>query len=404
MMSLPETPLYFDYQATTPCDPRVVQAMAPLWTEMSANPHSTAHESGQQVAAMVEQARDSVAALIGAEGREIVFTSGATEANNLAIKGAARFALHHAPSSPRRIITVATEHKCVLESVHDLAREGFEPVILPVGADGLLDPQALREALILPALLVSIMTVNNETGVIQDIPTLARLAHERGALFHTDAAQAAGKIPLSVGNGETRVDLMSLSAHKMYGPKGIGALYVRRRPRTRLEPLFSGGGQERGLRSGTLPAPLIVGFGAACAIARQEGEAEAVRIAGLRDRLLSLLREALPGVSVNGSLEQRVAGNLNVAFPADRPEERTAQQLMAALPWLAMSTGSACTSAEVEPSYVLRAMGVSGAQAARSLRLGIGRYTSAADVDRAVAALARVWRDAPSLPLCRDAT
>ncbi|WP_287849529.1 cysteine desulfurase family protein [Acidiphilium sp.] len=366
-------PIYLDNQATTPCDPRVVAAMLPYFTESFGNPHSIEHALGREAETAVAQARAEVAALIGASPREIVFTSGATESNNLAIKGAARFAARQ-ENPRRRLITLATEHKCVLEATRDLAEEGFEPVFLPVQPDGRLDPEALHAALATPTLLVSVMAANNETGVLQDITALAALAHAAGALFHTDAAQAAGKIPLDVvAQG---IDLLSISGHKLYGPKGVGALYVRHRPRARLAPLLSGGGQERGLRSGTLPAPLIVGFGAACRIARAEMAAEAVRLAGLRERLLARLQDAIPGIAVNGSREHRLAGNLNLAFPGAR-----AETLLADLPDLCLSTGSACSSAAIEPSYVLRAMGIAPESAARSLRIGIGRFTSATDID-----------------------
>jgi cysteine desulfurase len=373
-------PIYLDNQATTRCDPRVLAAMLPWFAEEYGNPHSVEHAMGRRAEAAVEAARGEVAALIGAEPREIVFTSGATESNNIAIKGAARFARGR-DDGRRRIVTVATEHKCVLESVGDLAAEGFEPVFLPVGKDGLLDPDRLGEALRTPTLLVSVMAVNNEIGVIQDIPALARLARQGGALFHTDAAQAAGKMPVDARNWG--VDLLSLSGHKLYGPKGVGALFVRRRPRVRLAPLFSGGGQERGLRSGTLPAPLIVGLGEACRIARAEMAEEAARIGALRDRLLARLTAAIPGLRVNGSTRSRIPGNLNLTFP-----DATAAELMARTPDLCLSTGSACSSAEIEPSYVLRAIGLSEAEAAHTLRIGIGRFTSAADIDRAAASLA----------------
>ncbi len=278
-------------------------------------------------------------------------------------------------------MTVATEHKCVLESVADLTAEGFEAVVLPVGSDGLLDPDTLRAALAVPTLLVSVMAVNNETGVIQDIAALAAIAHAAGALFHTDAAQATGKIPLDVaGMG---IDLLSVSGHKLYGPKGVGALYVRRRPRVRLAHLFSGGAQERGLRSGTLPTPLVVGLGEACRLAAAEMQPEQSRIAALRDRLLAALRRAIPGLRLNGSATSRIAGNLNLTFPG-----ASAQALMREAPALCVSTGSACSSAEVEPSYVLRAMGLSEAEARRTLRVGIGRFTSAADIDFAATSLA----------------
>ena len=372
----PNHPVYLDNQATTPCDPRVVAAMLPWFTERFGNPHSTEHAMGRQAEQAVEAARAQVAALIGADPREIVLTSGATESNNIAIKGAARFhaARFNTSSERRRIVTVATEHKCVLESVADLAAEGFEPVMLPVGADGLLDPAVLAEALRVPTLLVSVMAVNNETGVVQDLPTLAAITREAGALFHTDAAQAAGKIPLNVAG----IDLLSLSGHKLYGPKGVGALYVRRRPRVRLAPLFSGGGQERGLRAGTLPTPLVVGFGEACRLAALEMVAEAARLTLLRDRLLAGLR--VP-VTINGSFARRVPGNLNLTLPYP------ALDVLRSQPDLCVSTGSACSSAAIEPSYVLRAMGLAPEQAARTLRVGLGRFTSAADVDFAAAAL-----------------
>ncbi|MFL5280185.1 MAG: cysteine desulfurase family protein [Rhodopila sp.] len=376
----PNQPVYLDNQATTRCDPRVVQAMLPFFSEDYGNPHSVEHVMGRKAEEAVERARMQVASLLGADEKEIIFTSGATEANNIAIKGAARFAAG-TDDPRRRIITVATEHKCVLEAVADLAAEGFEPIVLPVRADGLLDPDELRHALSIPTVLVSVMAVNNETGVVQDIAGLAAIAKQAGALFHTDLAQAVGKIPVNLGGW--KVDLASVSGHKLYGPKGIGALYVRRRPRVRLTPLFSGGGQERGLRSGTLPTPLIVGLGAACDLAAAEMEIEAARIAELRRRLMDCLSGDIPDLRINGSLQARIAGNLNLTFPS-----ATAIALMQAAPDLCVSTGSACSSAEVEPSYVLRAMGLSDEAAASTLRIGIGRFTSAADIDYAAAALA----------------
>ena len=376
---LPNRPIYLDNQATTPCDPRVVQAMLPWFTEQFGNPHSSEHVMGRTAEAAVEAARALVAALIGAEPREIVLTSGATESNNIAIKGAARHARR--VGDPRlRVITVATEHKCVLESVADLAEDGFDPVVLPVRRDGTLDPDTLREALGVPTLLVSLMAVNNETGVIQDLAALAPIVKAAGALLHCDAAQAAGKIPLDVGVG---IDLLSLSGHKLYGPKGVGALYVRRRPRARVAALFSGGNQERGLRSGTLATPLVVGLGEACRIAALEMAEDNARIAQLRDRLWALLSRDLPGLVLNGHATQRIAGNLNLTFPV-----RTAADLMRANPEICVSTGSACSSAAVEPSYVLRALGLDDAQASRSLRIGIGRFTSAAEIDTAARAFA----------------
>ena len=384
----PNRPVYLDNQATTRCDPRVASAMLPWFTEHYGNPHSVEHVMGTEAEAAVEDARAQVAALVGADAKELVFTSGATESNNIAIKGAARFAARYGDDR-RRIVTVATEHKCVLESVGDLAEEGFEPVFLPVRPDGLLDPDALREALAVPTLLVSVMAVNNEIGVVQDIPGLAAIAKQSGALFHTDIAQATGKIPVDLT--AWKVDLASVSGHKIYGPKGVGALFVRRRPRVRLAPLFSGGGQERGLRSGTLPAPLIIGLGEACRLAQAEMADEAKRFAGLRDRLLDRLRTAIPELGLNGSTQDRIAGNLNLTFPGV-----TAADLMARVPDLCVSTGSACSSAAIEPSYVLRAIGLSDDAASRTLRIGIGRFTSAADIDYAAAALTAAHAGAPA--------
>ena len=392
----PNRPVYLDNQATTRCDPRVVAEMLPWLTDHYGNPHSIEHVMGTEAEAAVEDARAHVAALIGADAKELVFTSGATESNNIAIKGAARYALR-AGSERRRIVTVATEHKCVLESVADLADEGFEAVFLPVRRDGMLDAALLRETLAaVPTLLVSVMAVNNEIGVVQDIPTLAAIAKRAGALFHTDVAQATGKLPLDLTGWQ--VDLASVSGHKLYGPKGVGALYVRRRPRVRLTPLFSGGGQERGLRSGTLPAPLIVGLGEACRLAAAEMTEETKRVAALRERLLERLHAALPDIVVNGSMAARVAGNLNLTFPAT-----TAADLMARVPDLCVSTGSACSSAAIEPSYVLRALGLSDAAAARTLRIGIGRFTSAADIDYAAAALIAAHAGAPAPDVVRFA-
>ncbi len=356
--------IYLDNLATTQPDPRVLAA---------------AEHMGQQAAEAVETARAKVANLIGAEPREIVFTSGATEANNLAIKGAARFA---GLSGPRRIITLATEHKCVLESVRDLGTEGFEPVILPVRPNGLADLDALEEALRTPTLLVSIMGANNETGVLQDIAAIASLAHRAGALFHTDMAQAAGKIPIDVT--ASGIHLASLSAHKLYGPKGIGALYVRRRPRVRLKPLFSGGGQERGLRSGTIPAPLAVGFGEACRIASHELAQDAARTQSLRERLIGRLQYRIPGLVQTITGTAGLPGALSLRFP----HARALDLIAACKRQLCVSTGSACTSAEIAPSHVLAALGLSPDQAARTLRLGIGRFTSAAEIDQAADLLA----------------
>jgi cysteine desulfurase len=375
--------IYLDNHATTPCDPRVVEAMLPWFTTRFGNAGSVEHALGRQAAEAVEEARGHVARLIGAVASEIVFTSGATESNNLAIKGAARFA-RSLDSSRRRIVTLATEHHAVLDCVTDLAGEGFEPVILPVGRDGLLDPATLAEALRVPTLLVSIMAVNNEIGVIQNLPGLGALVKEAGAAFHVDAAQAAGRIPFDVS--PTRADLVSLSAHKMYGPKGIGALYVRRRPRMRLMPLFSGGGQERGLRPGTLPVPMIVAMGEAARLAGAEGPGDAERLRRQAHRLLARLGAAVPDLVLNGHPERRVPGNLNLTFPAT-----TAAEILRAVPDLCLSTSSACTTAAdggVGPSHVLTAIGLSPAEAHRSLRIGLGRFTSDQDVEAAAAHLA----------------
>jgi cysteine desulfurase len=375
--------IYLDNHATTPCDPRVVDAMLPWLTMRFGNAGSVEHARGREAAEAVEAARGHVATLIGAAASEIVFTSGATESNNLAIKGAARFA-QSLGDARRRIVTLATEHHAVLDCVTDLAGEGFEPVILPVGRDGLLDPERLAEALRVPTLLVSIMAVNNEIGVIQDLPALGALVKAAGAAFHIDAAQAAGRIPLDIS--AVRADLVSLSAHKMYGPQGIGALYVRRRPRMRLAPLFSGGGQERGLRPGTLPVPMIVAMGEAARLAAAEGGEDAERLRRLADRLLARLRDAAPGLVLNGHPERRVAGNLNLTFPT-----RPAAEILRAVPELCLSTSSACTTAAdggVGPSHVLTAIGLSPAEARRSLRIGLGRFTSAQDIEAAAIHLA----------------
>jgi cysteine desulfurase len=370
-------PVYLDYQATTPCDPRVVEAMLPWFTQKFGNPHSSSHAFGREAADAVERARAQVAALIGAEAREIVLTSGATESNNLAIKGAARFQR----GRKDHVVTLATEHKCVLESCRQLEREGFRVTYLPVRPDGLVELDRLAAAIEDGTLLVSVMAAHNEIGVLQPLAAIGALCRERGILFHTDAAQAAGKIPLDVE--AMKIDLLSISAHKLYGPKGIGALYVRRRPRARLEALIDGGGQERGFRSGTLPAPLCVGFGEACAIAAAEMEDEAPRLAQLRGRFLALLRGRVAEVRLNGAAEPRLAGNLSLAFPGI-----DAEKLLQACPSVALSTGSACTSAEIEPSYVLRALGMPDGLARASVRVAFGRFTTDAEVEFAADALA----------------
>jgi len=364
--------VYLDYQATTPTDPRVVAAMLPYFTEKFGNPHSEGHAFGREAEDAVEAARRQVAHLIGADSREIVFTSGATESNNLALKGLAGFY----GKSRNHLVTCVTEHKCVLETMRHLERDGFSVTWLPVGPDGRVDPASVAGALTGRTLAVSVMTANNEIGVLQPIAEIGRICRQHRVFFHSDAAQAVGEIPLDVG--ALNVDLLSMSAHKMYGPMGIGALYVRRRPRVRLMPQMSGGGQERGMRSGTLPAPLCVGFGAACALAADGMEAEGRRLAGLRDRFLDRLQARLSGVFVNGSLTARLPGNLNVGFTGLGGES-----LLARLPDLALSTGSACTSASLEPSHVLKAIGVEETLINASIRLSFGRSTTEEEVDYA---------------------
>jgi len=381
-MSRPLPEIYLDYQATTPVDRRVIEAMNPFFSERFGNPHSTSHGYGWDAAEAVEIARREIADLIGAEPREVIFTSGATESNNLAIKGAARF---HKARGKHRIVTVATEHKCVLESCRDLVREGFEVDILPVGNGGLIDLARLDAALTDDVAVASVMMANNEIGVVQPVSEIGRLCRARGILFHTDAAQAVGKIAVDVE--AIQADLISVSGHKIYAPMGIGALYVRRKPRARIEPLFSGGGQERGLRSGTLPTPLCVGLGAACRIAAQELIEEAARLKMLRDALKNRIIGALDGVTVNGVLDQRLPGNINLSFAGIGAED-----LMMAVPEIALSTGSACTSAALEPSYVLRAMGVSDESAHGSIRFGLGRFTTEAEIERAAALIVAAVR------------
>lgn len=373
----PPGAIYLDYQATTPVDPRVLDAMLPYFTTRFGNPHSTAHAFGQEAADAVEDARMQIARVIGAEPREIIFTSGATESNNLALKGAARFL------KPRRhrLVTLATEHKCVLESLRDLARDGFEIEIVPVDPSGLVDLDRLAAALDERVVLLSVMAANNEIGVFQDLAAIGALCRRHGILLHSDAAQGFGKVPLDVG--AMQIDLLSISGHKIYAPKGIGALYVRYRPRVRLEPLFSGGAQERGLRSGTLAPALCVALGQAAALAMVEAEAEASRLAALSRRFQMLLAARVDGIELNGDARRRLPGNLNLGFAGV-----LALDLIAALPELALSTGSACSSAEVEPSYVLKALGLDDERAGRAVRIGFGRFTTEAEIDRAAALMA----------------
>jgi cysteine desulfurase len=382
MASKDETmPIYLDYQATTPVDERVLAVMLPWFTEKFGNPHSRDHRHGWVAEEAVEAARAKVAALIGATPKEIVFTSGATESNNLAVKGVAEAA----GDDRRHVVTCVTEHKCVLESCRRLEERGFAVTRLPVRPNGLIDMDALSAAVTERTALVSIMAVNNEIGVIQPIDAIGRLCRERGAKFHTDAAQAAGKIRLDVN--AMSIDLLSISGHKLYGPKGIGVLYVRRRPRVPIVAQMDGGGQERGLRSGTVPTPLAVGLGEACAIAAAEMTAEAERLRALRDRFLATLREAVPDVHLHGDMEQRIPGNLNLSFP-----DIDGQDLMMRLTGLSVSTGSACTSATVGPSHVLSALGVEQRLLHNALRIGFGRPTTGDEVDKAAAMIASAVR------------
>jgi cysteine desulfurase len=365
--------LYFDYSATTPVDPRVAEKMIPYLTEHFGNPASRSHPYGWEAEKAVEEARGEVAALVGADPKEIVFTSGATESNNLAIKGAGHF---YAATKGKHIITVRTEHKAVLDTVREMERQGFEATYLNVKENGLLDLDEFRAAIRPDTVLASVMAVNNEIGVIQDIEALGNICREKGVIFHVDAAQATGKMPIDLAR--LPVDLMSFSAHKTYGPKGIGALYVRRKPRVRLEAQMHGGGHERGMRSGTLPTHQIVGMGEAFRIAREEMAVENERIRMLRDRLYNGLKD-IEEVHLNGDMDQRVPHNLNVSFNFVEGES-----LIMAIKDLAVSSGSACTSASLEPSYVLRALGRSDELAHSSIRFSIGRFTTEEEVDYAI--------------------
>ena len=371
----PHFPIYMDYGATNPVDQRVVDAMIPWLREHFGNPASRSHAWGWEAEAAVEKAREQVAALIGADPREIVWTSGATESNNLAIKGAAQFY----KTRGKHIITVKTEHKAVLDTVRELERQGFDATYLEVREDGLLDFELLKAAIRPDTILISVMLVNNEIGVIQDIPAIGALCRERGIIFHVDAAQATGKVEIDLAT--LPVDLMSLASHKTYGPKGIGALYVRRKPRVRIEAQMHGGGHERGMRSGTLPTHQIVGMGEAFRIAREEMASENERIRGLQQRLL----EGLAGIEqtfLNGHPTQRVPHNVNMSFNFVEGES-----LIMGIKGIAVSSGSACTSASLEPSYVLRALGRSDELAHSSLRMTIGRYTTTEEIDYVVTTL-----------------
>ena len=368
----PKRPVYLDYQATTPMDPRVLDAMMPFFTEKFGNPHSRNHHHGWEAEEAVEHARKQVADLIGADEREIVFTSGATESNNLAISGVA----HFYKDRKNHIVTLVTEHKCVLDTCRHLEMQGFKVTYLPVKKDGLVDLEVLKNAITDKTVVVSVMGAHNEIGVLQPLKEIGEICRSRGVFFHTDCAQAFGKIPLDVN--EMKIDLMSISGHKIYGPKGIGALYVRRKPRIRLVPLIHGGGQERGFRSGTLPAPLCVGLGTAAEIAKREMASDAERIQKLRDRFYKRITDRLPEVYLNGDLKQRLASNLNLSFAYVEGEG-----LMMGIKDLSVSSGSACTSASLEPSYVLRALGVEEDLAHTSLRIGFGRFTTEDEVDYA---------------------
>ena len=371
-MQTPHFPIYMDYSATNPCDPRVVDAMIPWLREHFGNPASRSHAWGWEAEAAVEKAREQVAELIGADPREIVWTSGATESNNLALKGAA----HFYKTKGKHLITVKTEHKAVLDTCRELERQGFEVTYLDVQADGLLDLDVLKAALRPDTIIVSVMFVNNEIGVVQDIAAIGALCREKGIIFHSDAAQATGRVDIDLQT--LPVDLMSLTAHKTYGPKGIGALYVRRKPRVRLEAQMHGGGHERGMRSGTLPTHQIVGMGEAYRIAKAEMHDENKRIRSLHERMLNGL-EDVEEVFLNGHAEKRVPHNLNISFNFVEGES-----LIMGIKGLAVSSGSACTSASLEPSYVLRALGRSDELAHSSLRMTIGRWTTEEEVDYAV--------------------
>ncbi|SOZ15803.1 cysteine desulfurase (tRNA sulfurtransferase), PLP-dependent [Cupriavidus taiwanensis] len=371
-MSTPHFPIYMDYSATTPVDPRVADKMIPYLREQFGNPASRSHAYGWEAERAVEEAREQVAALVGADPREIVWTSGATESNNLAIKGAANFY----SGKGKHIITVKTEHKAVLDTTRELERQGFEVTYLDVKDNGLLDMEVFKQALRPDTILVSVMLVNNEIGVIQDVEQIGEICREKGIIFHCDAAQATGKVAIDLG--KLKCDLMSFSAHKTYGPKGVGALYVRRKPRVRIEAQMHGGGHERGMRSGTLATHQIVGMGEAFRIAREEMATENERIRMLRDRLWNGLSD-MEEVYLNGDLEHRVPHNLNVSFNFVEGES-----LIMAIKDVAVSSGSACTSASLEPSYVLRALGRNDELAHSSIRFTVGRFTTEQEIDYTV--------------------
>jgi cysteine desulfurase len=371
-------PIYMDNHATTRVDPRVVEAMLPFFTETYGNAASRSHSYGWAAEKATDEAREQVAALIGASGREIVWTSGATESDNLAIKGAAEF---HKDRG-RHIITSVIEHKAVLDSCKRLEREGFDVTYLPVEKDGRVSPEAVRAAMTDKTILVSIMLANNEIGTVNPVNEIGAIVKEKGALFHIDAVQGTGKIPFDVES--SKADLVSLTAHKMYGPKGVGALYVRRKPRVRLTAIIDGGGHERGMRSGTLNVPAIVGFGVASELAVKEMGEESRRVLGMRERLRKGIEARVSDTFVNGSMEHRLPGNLNISFAYVEGEA-----MLMALKDVAVSSGSACTSSSLEPSYVLRALGVEEEMAHTSIRFGIGRFNTDEEIDYVVELVAR---------------
>lgn len=365
-------PIYMDYQATTPVDRRVLEKMLPYFIEKFGNPHSRSHSFGWEAEEANENARKQIAELINADSKDIIFTSGATESNNLALKGVA----HFYKNEKKHIITTITEHKCILDTCRHLEQEGFRVTYLPVKTNGLIDLKDLENAISSDTLLISIMAINNEIGVIQPILEIGKICRSHGAFFHTDAAQAFGKIPLDVE--VMNIDLMSISGHKIYGPKGIGALYIRRKPRVRLTAMINGGGQERGMRSGTLPTPLIVGMGEAAVIAKQDMENDYKKISNLSEKFISEVTK-IPEVYLNGDRNIRYPGCINLSFSCIEGES-----MIGAIKDLAVSSGSACTSASLEPSYVLRALGVDEEMAHTSIRFGIGRFTTEEEINYAV--------------------
>ncbi len=391
-----KTPIYMDYHATTPVDPRVLETMLPYFNETFGNAASRNHSFGWTAEQAVDKARQQIAELIGASPKEIIFTSGATESNNLAIKGVAEMYAERG----NHIITVTTEHKAVLDTCKRLQKHGCEVTFLPVSKDGLIDLDQLRAAITARTILISVMYANNEIGVLQPVREIGQIAKEHGVLFHSDATQAVGKVPVNVI--EDHIDLMSISAHKIYGPKGIGALYVRRKnPRVQLTAQMDGGGHERGMRSGTLNVTGIVGLGAACAVCQQEMAEESARLKSLRDRLKAKLEGALDEVYVNGSMEHRLPNNLNMSFAYVEGES-----LLMGIKDVAVSSGSACTSATLEPSYVLKALGISDDMAHTSLRFGLGRFNTEEEVDyvaeRVIEAVTRLRELSPLYEMARE--